>query len=63
MVPGRPSSDWNMARVHGVVELAASMTTTWAMSPLRICRMRVAGAAGGRLPRGTVRPPPPPAGG
>ena len=28
IVPGRPSSDWNIARVHGVFELAVSMAST-----------------------------------
>jgi hypothetical protein len=28
MVPGRPSSDWNIARVHGVLELEVSITRT-----------------------------------
>ena len=49
-----PSQDWNIARVHGVVELAASIATTWDRSPLRIWRMRVAGTGGACRPRRTA---------
>ena len=50
-MPGRPSSDMNIARVHGVAELAASIATTWGTSEFFIGRILVTGSAGARRAR------------
>jgi hypothetical protein len=53
----------NIARVHGVAELAASMATTCGTSEVFIGRILVTGSAGARRPRAiTGRFPARPAG-